>query len=527
MNKDAPRNREKVILAVDHGTSGVKVSLITLTGQILASASEKTEVLYLPGGGAEQNPEDWWQAFVRAARRLLDSGTVPKEEVAAVAVSSTFSTTVPVGSDDRPVMNAITWMDSRGGPYVRAIARGFPSFQGYGLRNIYQWISRTGGGPSLSGKDDIGHVLFIQAAFPEVYEKTRVFLPSKDYFNLRLCGETAATYDSIHLFWVTDIRDIRNIRYDDALIRRFGIDKAKLPPLLPSTAILGTLRPAVARELGLGTAVNVVAGSPDHQSACIGSGAVRDFEGHLYVGTSSWIQCLVPFKKTDMLHSIASFPTAIPERYQSVNEQDMAGGVLAHFAEQFMSGQVEQPAPRNIYREMDALAEQSKPGSGNLMFLPWLNGERTPVDDPYLRGGLLNLSVSSSRSDIIRALLEGVAYNTRWSLGYVERFVGRTLDPINMVGGGAQSDLWCRIFADVLGRSIRRVKNPVGANARGAAFIAAVGLGHIAFSEIPALTQYDRVFEPDASTRGLYEDRFEQFLRWHKASKPLFHAMNP
>ncbi len=520
------KNRGKVVLAVDHGTSGVKTSLVTVTGEVLASAFEETSVTFLPGGGAEQNPEDWWQAFVRTSQRLLGGGFVPKEEVVAVSVSSTFSTTVPVGTDGQPAMNAITWMDQRGAPYVRKVAKGFPSFQGHGLLNIYRWISRTGGAPSLSGKDDIGHVLLIQAEFPEVYEKTHVFLPSKDYFNLRLCGEIAASYDSIHLFWVTDTRDIQNIHYDDGLIRRFGIAKEKLPKLFPSTSVLGPLRPAVARELGLGADVKVVLGSPDHQSACIGSGAVRDFEAHLYVGTSSWIQCIVPFKKTDMLHSIASFPTAIPGRYQSANEQDMAGGVLAHFAAQFMPRPNEDGGPGDVYREMDALAARSKPGSADLIFLPWLNGERTPVDDPRLRGGLLNLSVTSTREDIVRSLMEGVAYNTRWSLGYVDRFAGRRLDPINIVGGGARSDVWCRIFADVLGRTLRRVEKPVTANARGAAYIAAVGLGYLRFEDIPGLTRFDRVFEPDTTLFPLYDRLFREFLNCHKANKSIFHRMN-
>ena len=145
-----------------------------------------------------------------------------------------------------------------------------------------------------------------------------MFLPSKDYLNLKLTGEFAASFDSVHLFWITDIRDVNNIRYDDTLIKQFGIDRSKLPPLKGSTEILGTLSDNVAREIGLGKDVKVITGSPDHQTACIGAGAVKDYQGHIYIGTSSWVQCMVPFKKTDIFHSIASFPTAIPGKYQSV-----------------------------------------------------------------------------------------------------------------------------------------------------------------------------------------------------------------
>ena len=219
-----------------------------------------------------------------------------------------------------------------------------------------EWLPKTAGAPTLSGKDDIAHVLLIKNEFPEVYEKTSVFLPSKDYLNLRLTGEVAASFDSMQLFWLTDIRDVNNITYDDELIRLAGIDRAKLPTLIRSIDVLGTLKPDVARRIGLPPGVKVVAGSPDHQCACVGSGAVRDYEGHLYVGTSSWVQCIVPFKKTDVFHSIASFPTAIPGKYQSVNEQDMAGGAL-----EFLSGL------------MARCHEVSEPGKGHEVSYDILN----------------------------------------------------------------------------------------------------------------------------------------------------------
>ena len=211
--------------------------------------------------------------------------------------------------------------------------------------------------------------------FPEVYAKTHMFLPSKDYLNLRLTGRFAASYDSIMLFWVTDTRDINNVRYDQSLIDRLKIDGTKLPPLLASTAVLGPLLPEVAREIGLPADVQVVVGSPDHQSAAVGSGAVRDFEAHLYIGTSSWVQCTVPFKKTDVLHSIASLPTAIPGRYYCANEQDLAGGCLSFLADGLLfpkSASWASP-PADPYRALDEIAEKSPPGSRKVIFTPWLD----------------------------------------------------------------------------------------------------------------------------------------------------------
>jgi len=523
------RGPDGVVLAVDHGTSSVKVSLVTVHGQILGTASEKTPIHFFSGGGAEQDPGDWWNALVRASSALLSERLVPEDRIIAIGVSSTFSSTVAVDLHGVHLMSSPTWMDSRGAPYVRKIMSGFPSMAGYGLLNVLRWIPKTAGGPTLSGKDDIAHVLLIKNEFPEIYNKTYMFLPSKDYLNLRLTGKFAASYDSMTLFWVLNTRDINKIHYDTNLISRLGIEPEKLPPLKPSTEILGTLSSKAADELGLPQSVKVVVGSPDHQCACVGSGAVRDYEGHVYVGTSSWVQCIVPFKKTDVFHSIASLPTAIPGRYYCANEQDLAGGCLTFLAENILfSGdnlRGERPT-EDPYSLMDRLAANSPPGSGKLIFTPWLNGERTPVDDGSLRGGLYNISTTTTLSQIVRAFFEGVAYNTRWSLRYVEKFIGRRMDQLSFVGGGAKSAVWCQIFADVLNRSIRQVQDPQQANARGAAFIAAVGLGCIRFEDIPNLIQYGSTYRPNPDNRRIYDELFQEFLGIYRANKSMFRRLN-
>lgn len=520
---------KQYILAIDHGTSGIKAALVSTHGAVVAFEYEKTPITFLPGGGAEQDPEAWWQALIAASRRLMAKGLVSRAAVVAVCVSSTFSSTVAVDRNGMHLMNSITWMDSRGAPYVKKLMGGFPSIEGYNLFRIMRWIPKTAGGPTLSGKDDIAHVLLIRHDFPEIYERTYMFLPSKDYLNLRLTGEFAASYDSMQLFWVTDIRDINNIRYDEKLIRILGIDRAKLPPLKSSIDILGRIRPEVADAIGLSRDVQVVMGSPDHQCACIGSGAVRDYEGHIYIGTSSWVQCIIPFKKTDILHSIASFPTSIPGKYYSANEQDIAGGCLNFLFDNIIYHEgrlLKSKPPISPFEELDAIARSVPAGSHKLIFTPWLNGERSPVDDNYLRAGLFNVSKTTNQDHIVRAFLEGVAYNTRWNLQYVEKFIGRKMDPINMVGGGAKSDVWCQIFADVLDRTIRQVKDPMQANARGAAFIAAVGLGKITFTDIPRLIEYKASYTPDAANRALYDELFREFVTIYKMNKAMYHRLN-
>jgi len=523
------KGMDKYVLAIDHGTSGLKTSIISMYGEVVAFEFEKTPIHFFSGGGAEQDPQDWWNALVTTSKRVVMRGMVPPEAIVAICVSSTFSSTVAVDKDGNHLMNSITWMDSRGAPYIKRLMGGFPSVEGYNIFKIMKWIPKTAGGPTLSGKDDIAHVLFIQNEYPDIYAKTHMFLPSKDYLNLKLTGEFASSYDAIHLFWVTNIRDCNNIFYDDALIAKVGIHKEKLPPLKRSIDILGRVRPDVARMIGIGENVQVVMGSADHQAALIGSGAVRDYEGHIYIGTSSWVQCIVPFKKTDMFHSIASLPAAIPGKYQSVNEQDIAGGTLnflldniLYYKNRLLKGE----KPENFYDDLNEIAAQVPAGSHKIIVTPWLNGERTPVDDNTVRAGIYNVSKTTTQDDMVRAFFEGVAYNTRWSFQYVESFVGRRLDSLNIIGGGGKSNLWCQIFADVLNRTIRQVQDPMQANGRGAAFIASVGLGYTTFDEIPKLIQYKNTFYPNPAHRNIYDELFREFVNIYRNNKSIYRRLN-
>lgn len=518
---------KKYIIAVDHGTSAMKVALADTCGEILAFEFEDTPLYLSADGGAEQDPDEWWAAFIKSTKRLLSKNSDKVKDIVGICVSSQWSGTVPVDSEGRHLMNAIIWMDSRGEQYIREKNEGIINIQGYGILNIARWLRSTGGLPAKSGKDPIAHILYLKNEMPDVYESTFKFLEPKDYLNLQLTGEFAATFDSIMLHWVTDIRDINNVCYNKGLIRKMGIDREKLPRLIRAVDTLGVVKDEIAEELGIPPDTKVVGGSPDLQSAVIGSGAVRDFEGHIYIGTSSWITCHVPFKKTDINHNMASVPSSIPERYFIANEQETAGACLKFLRDNvFFSDDPDRVNNPDVYQEFDRIIENVPPGSNGLIFTPWLFGERTPIEDHTVRGGLHNISLPIKRDDIIRAVFEGVAYNSKWLFDLVEKFIKRKMDPVNMIGGGAQSEVWCQIYADVLNRTVRQVKDPIMANARGAAFIAAVGLGYCSFENIPDLVQYSNVFHPNPENHKLYSRLYDEFLRLYKNNKAMHQRLN-
>lgn len=522
-------NDGKYILAIDLGTSGPKVALVSPRGEVVAHEFEETPVLLLPGGGAEQKPDDWWRAIREATRRLLARALVAVDDIVALCCTTQWSGTVAVDKDGRPLMNAIIWMDARGAPYVRHITGGRIKVAGYGAGKLLTWLRLTGGIPTHSGKDSIAHILYIKHEFPQIYEQTHKFLEPKDYLNLRLTGRFAASYDSITLHWVTDNRDIANVNYHDKLLAMSTIDGDKLPPLKQAVDILGPIKPAVAAELGLNEQVKVVMGTPDLHSAAIGSGAVQDYEPHLYIGTSSWLTCHVPFKKTDLFHNMASLPSAVPDRYLVVNEQETAGACLNFlknnvlFHEEQLVGEAR---VANIYQLFDQMVERAPDGSGGAIFTPWLNGERTPVDDHVIRGGFHNLSLWHTRDHLVRAVFEGVAFNSRWLLGYVEKFVKRQFDTINMVGGGANSNIWCQIHADVLNRTIRQVQDPILANVRGAAVLAAVALGYTSFDDVSHEIQIANAYRPRAKNRRTYDQLFQEFVNIYKQNRKIHARLN-
>ncbi len=518
----------KYILAVDLGTSGPKVALFDAGGTMVTSCFVPTPTILLPGGGAEQRPDDWWQAIVRGTREVVSASGVSPAEVVAIGCSAQWSGTVAVDRAGRPLMNAIIWMDSRGAPYLREIGEGAFKIEGYALRKLVYWLRLTGGLPGPSGKDAIAHMLFIKHERPEVYEATDKFLEPLDYLNLRMTGKAAASYHSISLAWVTDNRQVGSVHYDDRLIAMTTIDRDKFPDLLPVDAVLGPLTAEAAGELGLTEATQVVMGAPDLHAAAVGSGAVDDYDGHLYIGTSSWITCHVPFKKVDVIRNIASLPSAIPGRYFVADEQETSGACLNFLRDNvfFPSDELETAAPDDVFQRFDRMAARVPPGSGKLIFLPWLYGERTPVEDRFVRGGFVNLSLDATRAHMVRAVLEGVGYNLRWLCGAVEHFIGRPFARLNIIGGGAKSDVWCQILADILDREIRQVRDPIMANVRGAAFLAAHAMGFLDFSDIPGRVSIARTFRPNPENRAIYDELYEQFGRLYRANRRIFARLN-
>jgi xylulokinase len=521
--------RDECVLANDLGTSGPKVALVATSGAVVASEYEPTRLILTDDGGVEQDPDDWWRAITTASRRMMSETDVAPSLVVGVCCTAQWLGTVAVDAAGHHLMNSLIWMDARGAPYMPAITGGTVTIQGYEPRKITRWIKVSGGAPGHSGKDPTAHILWIKDHRPDVFGATKTFLEPKDYLNLRLTGRAVASVDSIAGHFVTDNRDLDAVTYDEQLRAYSELDRAMLPDLVRAVDVVGPLLPAAAEALGVLAGIDVVAGTPDVQSATLGSGAIGDFQAHLYLGTSSWITCHVPFKKTDLNNNMASLPAAVPNRYFVGNDQETAGGCLGWLRDNVLwpdDGLGTGSAPADAFQRIDALAATAPVGSGSVIFTPWLNGERVPVDDHTIRAAWFNQSLATTRAHQVRAVLEGVAYNSHWLLDSVEKFVGRRLDPIRVIGGGAQSALWRQIHADVLDRTIELVADPHSANVRGAGFLGLVGLGRSSFEELGRTVAITDVARPDAAATAVYRPLSREFRAYYRRTKSIHARLN-
>jgi len=519
---------ESYVLALDVGSGSVKAAVVSKHGELAGTGFHSLDTILLPGGGAEQDPQQWWRAAISAAKQALAATAIAPGRILAVACTTQWAVTVPVDAGGEAIGNAVTWMDVRGGRYSRALADGWPKVEGYSLPKLWKWVRLTGAAPQHSGVDGFGHIQYFRHERPVIYTQAHKFLEPMDYLNLRLTGKFAASYSTIFPYWLTDNRNPRRIDYHPQLLRLAGIAREKMPDLQPVDAVLGELKPEVADELGLARTTRVVMGSGDSHAATIGAGCALDYEGYFCIGTTAWLSCHVPWKKTDVAHSLATMPAALPDRYMVSAEQGIAGRCLEFLKNNILfPSNGTGPSDNDLFAILNAEAAQVAAGSEGLIFTPWLNGVQAPGEDHYTRSAFFNQSARTTRAHYVRAVMEGVAFNLRWLKIYVEKFIGRRFRQLNFIGGGATSEIWCQIQADILGCPVRRVTNARNANAAGAALAAFTALGELHVDDIPRIVKIAATYEPNNQNRRVYDEQFREFLEFYKRMRPIYRRLNP
>ena len=501
------------VLGYDFGTSAVKAALFRRDGSLVARATSHYPLSLPAPGWAEQDPADWWRAMCAATRGLLAQADA--QPIKAIGLSTQMCGVVLADANGGALCPAPIWLDTRSAAVARRYFGGTLNIAGYNIPSIVKWLRLTGGAPNLSGRDATTKILWLCEERPELWSRTAKILDIKDYLVARCTGRFVTSFDCAHLTWLYDARAGRK-HWSRALMGPLGLQDKMFPEIASANEIAGKLSALAASDLGLPPGTPVSVGLGDVCSAALGSGAHAIGMPHLCVGTSAWLGAHLARSKVSPLTGMGSISRADGDGYLLVAIQENAGSCVKWALEALGFG----PA---AYEDFEREAASARPRADAPMFLPWLYGERVPVQSDELRGGFLGLSMGQSRGDLARAVYEGVALNMRWAMREFDRMAGSANKSLRLVGGGGHSALWCQIFADILGRPIEVVEDSDMAGAKGAAITAAIGAGWYANIESAgAMAKAARVHSPDPALKDHYAARYARFVESYKRLRPWY-----
>lgn len=511
------------LIGLDVGTSSLKVVLVGEDGQVLGLASEAYPVLRPHPGWSEQDPTRWWGAAVTAIGRVLREQGVEGRDVRAIGLSGQMHGSVLLDGDvvgsrgvrGEAVRPALLWNDQRTAAWCEEIERVMG-----GKRALVERV----GNAALPGFT-LPKLLWVRSEEPANWERVRALLLPKDYIGFRLTGRLATDVGDAS---GTLLFDVDKRAWSTELIERFGLDGAILPPAFESGVVVGEVSSWAAAQTGLACGTPVVAGSGDNQAGAIGAGVVRAGEVLATLGTSGVIYAHASGPRRDLgvddartgrLHTMcaANGSADRPGSWSVTGCMLSAAGALQWARETI--------APDVGFEELMREASGVPRGSGGLLFMPHLSGERCPYPDPLARGGWIGLTARHTRAHLIRAVIEGVTFSMGQILDLV-REAGVPVERVRLGGGGARSGFWRQMQADVYGAPVATTNTEEGP-AYGAALLAGVGVGvWRGVGEAVDATVYERErIEPDERARKEYSPAREAFTGLYAGLKDRFAAL--
>ena len=522
------------ILAYDIGTTGVKTCLFGVddTIKLLASASRGYPLYIMPDGGAEQDGDDWWNGMCQSTAELFANTDIKPEQVAGISFCSQMQGLVLTDKDGIPVHRPMSYMDQRAKEEIKkGIANGL-QVAGANVFKLLPSLMITGA-VSSSVKDPVWKYKWVEAHEPENFERAYKWLDVKDYLICRCTGKFTMTEDSAFATLIYDTRPGKQ-GWSKKMCSMFDVDMELLPEIIKSTDMVGGLTEKAASELGLKAGTPVFGGGGDSSLIGVGAGCVNVGDTHIYSGTSGWVITVTDKQMVDVTAMIAAITGAQSGKYNYFAELETAGKCLEWVKDHLALDEIGiyldkksvtegfEATYTSLYDYMTQTVKDVPPGAGGVIFTPWLHGNRCPFEDPHSTGMFFGIKLETGKTELIRAVLEGVFYHLRWMLECQDKKL-KTSNPIRFVGGGALSPVSCQILADITGRTIETVASPQNVGSVGAAAVTAVGLGIIESLEcvqdfIPASATY----EPDMEKHALYEPYYQTFKKLYKANKELY-----
>ena len=491
----------KYFMSIDLGTSSVRAFIADFENNLFYSEGENYDVIIPHTGYAEQNPKIWYEKTVSAVRSVLSKSKINPKEILALSFSGQMHGLVALDEKFNPVMNAAIWMDQRSEEVIDEI---------YKIVGEKEILSNTQN--RISAGFMIGTLYWLKIKNPEIYHNVKYVTLPKDYIKYRLCGKITTDYsdaagslafDNIKLCWASPV------------MKKLGLDKAVFPKCFPSTYVVGNITPEAAKETGLSESTLVINGGGDSFMQAIGNGIVSEGIFASNIGTAGQISTTSKNPLFDSKMRMNTFAHVVPERWHL-----MAGCLNGGVALKWV---VKQILNETDYETVNKNISKTPAGCSGLFFLPYLAGERSPHMDSKARGVFFGLTLAHGRSELERAVMEGVAFALNDCLNVLLE-IGAKCDRIIAAGGGARSDEWLQIQADIFERDVYR-SSSIEQACLGAAITAAVGAGYFSDFESACsecVKEPSKVFHPKYENVSVYKKAYPVFRDIYQQNKDIF-----
>ncbi|AET68418.1 D-xylulose kinase [Desulfosporosinus orientis DSM 765] len=489
------------LLGVDLGTSGTKTVLFDLAGNPICAKTIEYPLYQPANGWAEQDPSDWWNATCDGIKYVITASGIDASEIAGIGLSGQMHGLVMLDRDGIVLRKSIIWCDQRTADECQQMN------ELVGERRLIEITAN----PALTGFT-ASKILWVQNHEPELYEKCAHILLPKDYIRYMLTGEFATEMSDASGM---QLMDIPQRRWSDEILSKFNITKSMLGKLYESPDITGQVHQRAAELTGLREGTIVVGGAADNSAAAVGTGVVRSGNAFTTIGTSGVIYAISNDVSIDIQGRVHTFCSAVPGKWTVMSCTLGAGLSLKWLRDTCCLEEIKEAENLGVdpYVVMNTLAEQVKPGAGGLVYLPYLMGERSPHPDPYCRGVFFGLSASHNRGNMIRAVMEGVAYSQRECVDVFKEMQVNVQDMI-ACGGGGRSPLWRQMLADMYNCPVSTIKADEGP-AFGAAILAGVGAGVYTSVEDACdnLVIKNSIQHPNPAAQKTYEEYYQLYKK--------------
>ena len=488
------------LMGIDIGTQSTRAALLDLNGRVIASASTSQDMQTPRPGWAEQDPQIWWDSTISNIQRAIQQAGIKSEEILGIGVSGQMHGCVSIDSKGELLSHGVQlWCDKRSADLVEEFKK----------RPEVNDAYRIAGSPPVANWFGF-KIKWVHVHEPHVYEKAWKFFLPKDYINYKLTGAVATDYTEASGSF---LMDARTDDWSQVLVDLVGIDRQLLPPIYASSDVIGHVTQEIADLTGLASGTPVVAGAGDMLCMLLAAGITHPGTASDVTGTSGIFSVFTEEPVFDIrlmnLHHV--MPGWIP-----FGIIDSGGGSLKWFKDSFCQNEIEeaQRAKVSVYDILNELAAKVEPGGEGLLYYPYLMGERT-LGTPYARGVFFGVTPRTGKGAMVRAIMEGITLELRRTMEIVEN-AGHQVEVIYHSGGGAYSDVWSQIKADIYQKKVATFETSEG-GILGSAILAGVGAGVYANATAGAehCLRVAKEFKPNATLKARYDYLFELFKDLH------------